>query len=243
MARSKRAVAYSMPAVSSAGPSSPRSSVKAKVRSNLLRPLWTSRSSTVRPGRSGRAVSWFCRTTMTWKSGWWSRARTGLRLSTSRSKGTSWCAWAARSNSRTRSSSSRKVGLPERSVRRTSVLTKNPTRSSSASSVRPATGEPSGMSSPAPCRCSTVATAARSTMNRVLPDPLASSRSRVYSRGGTSKVWTAPLGSTVTGRGRSSGSSVSPGSPARAVCQWSSWRRSGLCGARPSPSTSRCQRV
>src|SRR6266498_4085430 len=38
--------------------------------------------------------------------------------------------------------SSRKLGLPDVSVRSTSVLTKNPTRSSSALSVRPAIGSP-----------------------------------------------------------------------------------------------------
>ena len=43
----------------------------------------------------------------------------------------------------------RTPGPPTRSVRSTSVLTKNPTRSSSASSVRPATGVPSGISVPA----------------------------------------------------------------------------------------------
>ena len=44
--------------------------------------------------------------------------------------------------------------LPDVSVRSTSVLTKNPTRSSSALSVRPAIGLPIGMSSPAPSRVS-----------------------------------------------------------------------------------------
>ena len=44
--------------------------------------------------------------------------------------------------------------LPEVSVRSTSVLTKNPTRSSSAASVRPAIGLPIAMSVPAPSRVS-----------------------------------------------------------------------------------------
>ena len=44
----------------------------------------------------------------------------------------------------------RNVRSPDRSVRITNVLTKNPTRSSSASSVRPATADPIGMSVPAP---------------------------------------------------------------------------------------------
>ena len=41
-------------------------------------------------------------------------------------------------------------GLPEVSVRSTSVLTKNPTSSSSALSVRPAIGLPSAISVPGP---------------------------------------------------------------------------------------------
>ena len=45
-----------------------------------------------------------------------------------------------------------KLGLPEVSVRSTSVLTKNPIRSSSAASVRPAIGLPIAMSVPAPSR-------------------------------------------------------------------------------------------
>ena len=55
------------------------------------------------------------------------------------------------------------------SVRSTSVLTKNPTRSSSALSVRPAIGLPIGMSLPAPSRVSSAASAACSTMNRLAP--------------------------------------------------------------------------
>ena len=50
-------------------------------------------------------------------------------------------------------------GPPSVSVRSTSVLTKNPTRSSSAASVRPAIGLPIGMSKPAPSRVSSAASA------------------------------------------------------------------------------------
>ena len=52
-------------------------------------------------------------------------------------------------------------------MRSTSVLTKKPTRSSSALSVRPAIGLPIGMSVPAPSRVSSAASAACSTMNRL----------------------------------------------------------------------------
>ena len=50
-----------------------------------------------------------------------------------------------------------KLGLPEVSVRSTSVLTKKPISSSSAPSVRPAIGLPIGMSWPAPSRVSSAA--------------------------------------------------------------------------------------
>ena len=85
--------------------------------------------------------------------------------------------------SRTRASSSVNVGSPDTSVRSTSVLTKNPTRSSSASSVRPAIGEPIGMSVPAPSRDSSTASAACNTMNTVTPCSRASSTSRVHAGG------------------------------------------------------------
>ena len=62
-----------------------------------------------------------------------------------------------------------KLGLPEVSVRSTSVLTKNPISSSSAASVRPAIGLPIAMSVPAPSRLSSPASPACSTMNRLAP--------------------------------------------------------------------------
>ncbi len=77
------------------------------------------------------------------------------------------------------------MGLPLVSVRSTSVLMKKPTRSSVASSVRPATGEPSGMSSPAPSRVRRAARAACITMNVVVLLDRASSVSRPCSSAGT----------------------------------------------------------
>ena len=65
------------------------------------------------------------------------------------------------------------------SVRSTRVLTKKPTRSSSALSVRPAIGLPIGMSLPAPSRVSRAASAACSTMNR-LARPSRASASRPH---------------------------------------------------------------
>ena len=50
-------------------------------------------------------------------------------------------------NLRTRPNSSRKVGLPVRFVRRTSVFKKKPTKSSTSARLRLAMGEPTTMSS------------------------------------------------------------------------------------------------
>src|ERR1700721_2389104 len=61
------------------------------------------------------------------------------------------------------------LGAPDTSVRSTSVFTKNPTRSSSALSVRPAIGLPSAMSLPPPSRLSSPTNPACSTMNRLAP--------------------------------------------------------------------------
>ena len=88
----------------------------------------------------------------------------------------------ARPASRTRPSSSPNLGSPARSVRSTSVFTKNPTSSSSASSVRPATADPTGISVPAPSRDSSAASAACSTMNSVTPHPRQLPQPRVHRR-------------------------------------------------------------
>ena len=89
-----------------------------------------------------------CRTEKeTWKSGCRLRLRSMRSSSTSRSKGTSWCANAPTVPARTRRTTSRKAGSPERSVRRASVLTNSPTIPSVSGRPRPATGEPTTTSS------------------------------------------------------------------------------------------------
>src|SRR6267378_4078611 len=70
---------------------------------------------------------------------------------------------------RTRPTRSKKLGFPDVSVRSTSVFTKNPIRSSSALSVRPAIGLPIAMSLPAPSRLNSAASPACSTMKRLAP--------------------------------------------------------------------------
>ena len=70
-------------------------------------------------------------------------------------------------------------------MRSTSVFTKNPTRSSRAVSVRPATAVPAGISSPAPSLDSSTATAAWITMNNVTPCERASPASPACTPAGT----------------------------------------------------------
>ena len=125
------------------------------------------------------------------------------------------------------------VGSPDRSVRSTRVLTKNPTRSSSASSVRPATGDADRDVRAAPSRDSSTASAACSTMNRRGPGvagqlgkarvqrPRRTAEGARHRRGG----WRTP------GRGRSVGSSSSSGSAGQLLSPVASCRRATLSGS------------
>ena len=98
------------------------------------------------------------------------------------------------------------------SVRSTRVLTKKPTRSSSAASLRPATAVPMGMSVPAPSRESRVASAACTTMNIVAPCRWAIATSRACTCGAQLQSRPRRRGKSPTaGRGRSTGSVSSSG--------------------------------
>ncbi len=92
----------------------------------------TATSPSSRPSGSGRS----CTTSATWTNGVTPADRAGAVSSTTRSNGTSWCANAATAVSRDRATTSANPGSPDRSVRSTTVLTKNPTRSSSSGSTR-----------------------------------------------------------------------------------------------------------
>ena len=83
----------------------------------------------------------------TWKSDEWLRLRSGCSASTSRSSGTSWFSKAPSTVSRTRPTSSRKVGLPDRSPRSTSVFMNSPTTPCTSARERPAEGVPTTTSS------------------------------------------------------------------------------------------------
>ncbi len=110
-------------------------------------PLPDASGLTATPGSSSVSPGTFCSANATWKRGLRPGTRSGASSSTSFSNGTSWCAKAPSAVSRTRRSSPAKPGSPDRSVRRGSVFTKNPTSPSSSACVRPATGVPTTTSS------------------------------------------------------------------------------------------------
>ena len=86
----------------------------------------------VTPGSSSKLTgALFWNASITWNSGCRDSERAGLSTSTSRSNGSPGGCRPAGLVVRTRAISSRKLGLPDGSVRSTSVLTKNPIRSSS----------------------------------------------------------------------------------------------------------------
>ena len=96
---------------------------------------------------------------------------------------------------------------------------KNPTRSSSASSVRPEVAVPITMSVPAPSRLISAARPAWMTMNRVAPCARASSVSCRCRSGPVLTETPAPRWLGTVGRGRSVGTVHSSGSPARFCAQ------------------------
>ena len=212
-------VAYTTAPTSPPGRPSTVVSPRANERSNFAVDDGTGTVVTTRSANSNTAFALFCSASITWKSGFRARERAGLTFSTTCSNGTSWLAWAIRLTSRTRATSSRKSGSPAVSVRSTSVFTKNPTSSSSASSVRPAIGVPNGMSVPAPSRVSRPASAACSTMNNVAPLAWASASSFRWTSAPTRKSTMAPSFDATAGRARSTGSTSSSGSPVSAPCQ------------------------
>ena len=89
-----------------------------------------------RPPDTGAAFA--CMVSSTWNSGWRPSDRSGTRSSTSRSNGNVLMVQRLARLRAHPGQQRRNVGSPVRSARSTSVLTKKPTRSSRASSVRPA---------------------------------------------------------------------------------------------------------
>ncbi|CAM5725206.1 hypothetical protein SFUMM280S_04921 [Streptomyces fumanus] len=243
---SNRSAAYWIsPPNPSGEPSASRSSASSTERSKRAVAVSSGRMGcTCSPGRfqSHSLRSWgaLCRLNITWKRGCRESERAGFRSSTSRSNGTSWWAYAARSVSRTRSSSSANDGSPLTSVRSTSVLTKNPTMLSTAASLRPATAVPSGMSVPAPTLDSSTASAACATMNIVTPCRRASSDRRACTSASVRTGTAPPRKDATAGRGWSLGRESSSGRSARAWRQWSSCPVRRLSGSPRSPRTSRC---
>ncbi|SKZ08557.1 Uncharacterised protein [Mycobacteroides abscessus subsp. abscessus] len=123
--------------------------------------------------------------------------------STTCSNGTSLFSNADRSAARTLASSSATVGSPDTSVRSTRVFRKKPTSWSSRASSRTVTGDPSGMSVPAPSRDSRTATDAWNTMNIDVPVDAASSLSATTVSGRTPTRTPSPRPDGRGGRARS----------------------------------------
>src|SRR6202023_3418893 len=105
------------------------------------------------------------------------------------------------------------LGAPDASVRSTSVFTKNPTRSSSALSVRPAIGLPSAMSLPPPSRLSSPTNPACNTMNRLAPPERASRKSPACSSPSSKSPTLPPRWLATAGRSPSLGRSICPRKP------------------------------
>ena len=126
----------------------------------------------------------------------------------------------------------RSSGRPTVSVRSTRVLTKNPTSSSSAASVRPAIGLPIGMSVPAPSRLSSAASAGlqHHEQARAGARAPAPARPRCSSASMSSGTW-PPRWLDTAGRGRSAGSSI---------CSGRSCQR--LASSTPAAAPARCRR-
>ncbi len=159
-------------------------------------------------------MSWaLCSENATWKSGEWLKLRSGRSSATSLSKGTSWCSYAPSVTSRTRPTSARKLGSPDRSVRSTSVLTKKPISSSTSPRPRPATGLPTTTSSLPLYRDSSVWKAPSATMYSVTPSCRPSARSLSSTSAGSWTCSLAPRKLCTAGRGWSVGSSSSSGAP------------------------------
>ncbi len=209
VAASKRSVLYS-----AAASRRPSCSAKEKVRSNWEASRVDGTASARRPGRANSARGVFCSTTMACTSGVRLGSRSGASASTRRLNGTSWWAKASRTVVRTRASSSSKESARSMRVRRTTVLTKKPTRSSSAASSRPETPVPSAISSRPLQRASTSWVRAVTTMKRLAPRSRPSAFSSRASSAGIAKWCWAPAEVRTAGRGRSVGSS-SGSRPAR----------------------------
>src|ERR1051326_5148539 len=128
-------------------PTSPPRAPTLTIKSICAVPLSTHSPLTRSPPNSDSAPGPVGSTSLTWKSGPRPTLRSGRNSSTSRSNGTSWCAYAPSAASRTRPSSSRNVTPARTPTRSTSWLTKNPMSPSVSGRVRFATSVPTTISS------------------------------------------------------------------------------------------------
>ncbi len=189
-------------------------SISVRMRSYLADSIRAPYRPILRPSSGcASAPGAFCSENITWNTGLRLRSRSGASSSTILSKGRSWWAYAPKVRSRTCRSSSRKVGLPDRSARSARVLTKKPISASISLRFRLAMGVPAITSSCPAWRASSACQAASSGMKSVAPSARASSRSAAEVAADTRTPTLPPWKVGAAGRGRSVGSSSTGGSP------------------------------
>jgi hypothetical protein len=151
---------------------------------------------------------------MIWNSGSWLVLRSSRSSVTNWSSGTAWSAKAFRAVRRVRSSSSAKVGSPDRSTRSGMVLTNMPISGSTAELVRPAEGLPMTRSFAPESRESSSAKADSVVMNGVTRCRREVAAICCHSSGPSSRLWASPSKPWTAGRVRLVGSSSTGGAPA-----------------------------
>ena len=136
-------------------------------------------------------------------------------------------------------------GLPDVSVRSTRVLTKKPTRSSSALSVRPGDRAADRDVVAGPQPLSRAARPACSTMNRLAPAAARQRQQLLVQLGSISRCGTLLAAIARDRRPRPVGRQLElpPGSPASVCVQNASWRAIRLSGSLSAPSSSCCHSV
>src|SRR5215472_3277627 len=200
-------------------------------RSNLVVLVSTPNPLTSSPARDRPAPEplWTWNTACT--SGFRLRSRSGCSSSTSCSNGRSWCSYAPSAPSRTRPSTSPRLGFPPSSVRIASVFTKNPTSPSTSRIVRFAIGDPTTTSSLPLHLDSTTCHPLSSVMYSVVPRSRPTPRSPLISSSPSSNRTDLPRKLATAGRTRSSPTSSTRGAPLRRSTQYP------RCRSSPPPSS------
>ena len=193
----------------------------------------SNRASSPGSAAAGAAASLW-NASITWNSGCRDSERAGLSTSTSRSNGTSACAIGRKvAGPHPARQAPRKRGLPEVSVRSTRVLTKNPTRSSSAASRAPrdrAADRDVGAGAEPGQQRRKPGLQHHEQARPAVRAPAPAARRAARHRAPAARCRRG--GSQPRGRGRSAGSSICSGRPARRSVQYPSCRPIALAASR-----------